>query len=95
MEPERQIIYRNGVALDIDHKTLAWYGIDAGTTIHVKDAGEQIPLRLSKMLRCAGPPMLFYFFSNNHIAVYEFLLGYKYVNEVNREIVIYEEGTAQ
>lgn len=39
--------------------------------------------------------MLFYLFSNRHLAGYEFLLGYKYVSEVNREIVIYEEGTAQ
>lgn len=46
------------------------------------------------MLIGVGPPLLFYLFSNRHLTGYEFLLGFKYVND-NREIVLYEEGAAQ
>ena len=34
-EPQRQLLRRRGVPIDADHKTLAYYGIDAGTTIHL------------------------------------------------------------
>ena len=87
--PDRQGLFYKGNELINDWYNLSQYSIEPNDTIYIKDRGEQIPLRLAKLIEYIGPPLIFRLYSVDHARMYETILGTDYIDN-NRDIWAYQ-----